>query len=156
MQDEEALQAMSLWVDSLPPELVRRRGVHQRLRESMDALLQPSTRATKYKIIKLLVAWGQGRRHMNEQTAAASGRLCATVLRVGGELQRARNRDRPAGSCVDARGAGEGPGGLACTEAAEDKPLQCGGDVAGHPRVGSAWSCLHPAGWSEAAHKQPF
>ena len=94
MQDPEALRAMSQWLASLPLELVRRRGAHARLQESVDALLQPSDRTSRDKIERMLVAWGQGQRH--EPAAAARGRLCATVLRVGGELQRAQNRDRPA------------------------------------------------------------
>ena len=80
----------------LPLELVRRRGVHARLQESVDALLQPSDRTSRDKIKGMLVAWGQGRGRQGERAAAARGRLCATVLRVGGELQRAQNRDRPA------------------------------------------------------------
>ena len=94
MQDPEALRAMSQWLASLPLELVRRRGAHARLQESVDALLQPTDRTSRDKIERMLVAWGQGQRH--ERAAAARGRLCATVLRVGGELQRAQNRDRPA------------------------------------------------------------
>ena len=96
MQDPEALRAMSQWLASLPLELVRRRGAHARLQESVDALLQPSDRTSKYKIKRMLVAWGQGSGRKHERAAAARGRLCATVLRVGGELQRAQNRDRPA------------------------------------------------------------
>ena len=96
MQDPEALRAMSQWLASLPLELVRRRGAHARLQESVDALLQPTDRTSRDKIERMLVAWGQGRGQKHERAAAARGRLCATVLRVGGELQRAQNRDRPA------------------------------------------------------------
>ena len=96
MQDPEALRAMSQWLASLPLELVRRRGAHARLQESVDALLQPSDRTSRDKIARMLVAWGQGSGREHERAAAARGRLCATVLRVGGELQRAQNRDRPA------------------------------------------------------------
>ena len=96
MQDTEALRAMSQWLASLPLELVRRRGAHARLQESVDALLQPSDRTSRDKIERMLVAWGQVRGRQREPAAAARGRLCATVLRVGGELQRAQNRDRPA------------------------------------------------------------
>ena len=96
MQDPEALRAMSQWLASLPLELVRRRGAHARLQESVDALLQPPDRASRHKIESMLVAWGQGSGRKYERAAAARGRLCATVLRVGGELQRAQNRDRPA------------------------------------------------------------
>ena len=96
MQDPEALRAMSQWLASLPLELVRRRGAHARLQESVDALLQPTDRISRDKIERMLVAWGQGRGREQERAAAARGRLCATVLRVGGELQRAQNRDRPA------------------------------------------------------------
>ena len=87
MQDTEALRAMSQWLASLPLELVRRRGAHARLQESVDALLQPSDRTSKDKIERMLVAWGQVRGRQREPATAARGRLCATVLRVGGELQ---------------------------------------------------------------------
>ena len=96
MQDPEALRAMSQWLASLPLELVRRRGAHARLQESVDALLQPSDRTNRDKIRQMLVAWGQGSGRKCQQAAAERDRLWATVLRVGRELQRARNRDRPA------------------------------------------------------------
>ena len=60
MQDPEALRAMSQWLASLPLELVRRRGAHARLQESVDALLQPTDRTSRDKIERMLVAWGQG------------------------------------------------------------------------------------------------
>ncbi len=98
MEATEALRSMSQWLASLPLELVRRRGAHARLQESVDVLLQPSDRyrSSLLKIRSMLVAWGQGCGRQGERAAAARGRLYATVLRVGGELQRAQNRDRPA------------------------------------------------------------
>ncbi len=95
MEDTEALRAMSQWLASLPLELVRRRGAHARLQESVDALLQPPCRTCRDKIRGMLVAWGQAARAAGNADEARRY-LFATVLRVGGELQRARNRDRPA------------------------------------------------------------
>ena len=95
MQDPEALRAMSQWLASLPLELVRRRGAHARLQESVDALLQPSDRTSRDKIKRMLVAWGEGSGRQRTAAREQRGRLCAIVLRVGGELQ-ARSEQRQA------------------------------------------------------------